>query len=63
VDKIDLSAPNHLIFKNSIYLKVSFLNQNELYNAKKALLPLIKKNKKHTISDIYSLYLLFDLVV
>ncbi|XP_025837463.1 DNA polymerase epsilon catalytic subunit A [Agrilus planipennis] len=46
VVKEDLDLPNHLIGLKQKYLKLSFLNQNDLQKVRKEILPVIRKNKE-----------------
>jgi DNA polymerase epsilon subunit 1 len=47
VEKEDLSMPNHLTGYRRTFLQLSFANVNDLLAVRKALAPIVEKNKKN----------------
>lgn len=47
IEKEDLSMPNHLTGYRRIFLQLSFANVNDLLAVRKAVSPIVEKNKKN----------------
>ena len=45
VQMVDLDLPDHLSGKHGHFIKLSFSNVQDLYNVRKQILPLVKKNQ------------------
>lgn len=55
VEKEDLKMPNHLLGYRRTFLRLAFVNQNDLMAARRDVLPIAEKNKKNlTAMDAYA---------
>ncbi|CAB4010997.1 DNA polymerase epsilon catalytic subunit A, partial [Paramuricea clavata] len=51
VPKEDLDLPNHLVGLRRSYIKLSFMNVNDLMKVKRAIMPAVRKNKERDNSN------------